>query len=382
LANPTRIAFSEEFGLDPGTFPPGILVAALKELGFDLVFDTNTAADLTVVEEGTELLHRLRAKSKKPASDFGTADRDSLPLFTSCCPGWMNCVEKSAPELLPYISTCKSPHMMYGAIVKEFSTKLLGQPPEKVYFTSVMPCVRKRGESDRPAFMRNGVRDVDNVITTKDLGTLLRMKGIDPSQLQPMDFDSPFQTDGTGSGAGQLFGATGGVMEAAVRTVYELATGNTLPRLEFDEVRGLEGVKEAVIPLHSEGMTGLEEPVSLRVAVCSGLGNAKQLIKKLKSGEVSYDFVEVMACPGGCIAGGGQPIGKPETIQKRLDTIYELDRALPIRKSHENPTVQAMYDQLLGEPGSETAHRILHVTPVYGGVDDDQVSQEEMNDCK
>jgi len=267
-------------------------------------------------------------------------------------------IEKSEPELFPYISSCKSPHMMFGAFLKEYSKELMGRPAEEVYFTSIMPCVRKRGESDRKAFTRSsGVRDVDNVVTTKDLGTLMRLKGVNPSKLEPVPFDSPFQNDdGTGSGAGQLFGATGGVMEAAVRTVYELCTGETLPRLEFEEVRGLAGVKESIIA-----------PINLRVAVCSGLGNAKTLIKKMKAGEVSYDFIEVMACPGGCINGGGQPKGDKDVVEKRLECVYRLDRQLPIRKSHENPTVQAMYEKLVGEAGGEKAHELFHVEPVYGG---------------
>jgi iron only hydrogenase large subunit-like protein len=349
-----------------------------------MVLDTNTAADLTIIEEGTELLHRLknrRSNSEPFLSATGSNKKDEkpLPLFTSCCPGWLTCVEKIEPGLAAYISTCKSPHMMYGAVVKEFSEQLFGVKPGRIYLTSVMPCVRKRGESDRPVFVHDGVRDVDNVITTKDLGVLLRLRGIDPAQLDPQVFDSPFQADGTGSGAGQLFGATGGVMEAAVRTVYEIVTGETLPRLELEEVRGLDGVKEAVIPLYTEGMTGDEEPITLRVAVCSGLGNAKQLVKEMKAGEVDYDFVEVMACPGGCINGGGQPVSTPDITEKRLATVYELDRSLPVRKSHDNPTVRAMYERLLGDPGGETAHRLLHVQPVYGGsgVDDEHFTCED-----
>lgn len=297
-----RIAIPEEFGDEPGSLPTGKLVAALKELGFDLVLDTNTAADLTIMEEGTELLNRLKARADREAKQFPEEDPgpNPLPLFTSCCPGWLNFVEKSMPELGPYISSCKSPHMMYGAFLKEYSQQLLGEPKDKVYFTSVMPCVRKRGESDRDVFCHDGVRDVDNVITTKDLGMLLRMKEIDPRKLEPVSFDSPFQTDGTGSGAGQLFGATGGVMEAALRTAYEIVTESTLPRLEFEEVRGLEGVKEAVIPLYGEEMTGEGLPIDLRVAVCSGLGNIKQLLKKMQSGEVNYDFVEGKLEPVPC----------------------------------------------------------------------------------
>lgn len=371
-----RVAISEEFGLEPGKYDPGQLVAALKKLGFDLVLDTNTAADITICEEGTELLHRLRARkaSGRSQQQFGLPGGDPgpepLPLFTSCCPGWMNYVEKSAPELAPYISSCKSPHMMYGALVKNYCQDWFGEKPGNVYFTSVMPCVRKRSESDHECFAHTegGVRlrDVDNVITTRDLGQLLRMKGIDPGELEPIHFASPLSSNknGAGSGAGQLFGATGGVMEAAVRSVYELVTGKPLPRLELNEVRGLEGVKEATILFEGGEFSGV--PVNLKVAVCNGLGNAKQLVKKMKDGEVSYDFVEVMACLGGCIGGGGQPKGAEDAIEKRLDSIYNLDRSQTVRRAHENPTVQAIYDEkYLGGFGSEKAHELLHVEPVY-----------------
>ena len=260
---------------------------------------------------------------------------------------------------------------MYGAFLKEYSQDLFGHAAKDVYFASVMPCVRKRGESDHAAFTRDdGTRDIDNVVTTKDVGLMLRKAGVDPSELEPVPFDSPFQMskDGTGSGAGQLFGATGGVMEAAVRTVYEIATKKTLPRLDFDEVRGLDGVKEAVIPL---GDTGGEFPEELRIAVCSGLGNAKALVKKFKAGEVNYDFLEVMACPGGCINGGGQPKGDKDSVGKRLEKIYGLDKSLPIRKSHENPTANAVYEKFGEEVGGHIAHRLFHVEPVYGEMEQD-----------
>ena len=373
VAPSVRVGIGEEFGLDPAGIAPGQLVAALKELGFDLVLDTNSAADLTIMEEGTELLQRLSKKLESDKNDepqvpFGWAAPGSqpLPLFTSCCPGWMNLVEKSYPELAPYVSTCKSPHMMYGAVVKRYAEQLLGLPAEQVYFCSIMPCVRKRGESDAAAFAHDGVREIDNVVTTKDLGVLFRQKGIHPAELDPVPWDTPFlaeqQQGGQGSGAGQLFGATGGVMEAAVRTVYQVFTGKQLPRLELDAVRGLDGVKEATVPLPKPDGSG---DLPLRVAVVNGLGNAKTLVKKMEAGEVEYDFVEVMACPGGCINGGGQPKGD---IQKRLETVYALDRTLPIRQSHENPLVQKLYDEYLGEYGSHTAHELLHVEPVYGRV--------------
>jgi iron-only hydrogenase group A len=360
VAPSVRVAIPEEFEREPGSLPAGKLVASLKAIGFDLVLDTNTAADLTICEEGTELLRRLKKRMRdKEGEDDGSSSR--FPLFTSCCPGWLNLVEKSAPELIPFISTCKSPHMMYGAMIKGFSDEMFNVPASKVYFCSVMPCVRKRGESDHIAFNHDGIREIDNVITTKDLGTILRSKGINPFELQSKLFDSPFDSDGLGSGAGQLFGGTGGVMEAAVRTVYEILTGESLPKLELDEVRGLDGVKETCIPIHTKDGKLL---IDLNVAVANGLGNAKKLIKKIESGEAEYDFVEVMACPGGCIGGGGQP--PKGDLDKRLECIYTLDQSLPRRKSHENPIVKKMYSDLLGEYGSEKAHEILHVEPIYG----------------
>ena len=377
-----RIAFSEVFGQEPGAFKADLLVASLKAIGFDLVLDTNTGADLTVCEEGQELLERILARKK------GTVADKPLPLFTSCCPGWMKLVEKNVPEMIPYISTCKSPHMMYGAVLKKFSKELLDCEPEQVYFCSVMPCIHKRGESDRPVFQHKGVRDVDNVITTKDLGTMLKQNGIDPLELEPMRYDSPFQSQkasgsGLGTGAGQLFGATGGVMEAAVRSVYELVTGAELPRLELNEVRGLDEVKEAAISLfNKETNRGL--PIDLKVAVVNGLGNAKKLLSKMESGEAKYDFVEVMACPGGCVGGGGQPrASERDTIQKRLNCIYSLDKELPIRRSHENPVVKALYERHLGgEYGSPEAKEILHVKQVYGGSGDEDHNGEVTSRCE
>ena len=369
-----RISFPELFQEEPGAYEPGLLVASLKELGFDIVLDTNTAADLTICEEGTELLHRVMAQQKiKNGETEGGDVQEPLPLFTSCCPGWMTMVEKSAPELIPYISTCKSPHMMYGALVKGNSEELLGVPAEDVYFCSVMPCVKKRGESDREPFQKEGIRDVDNVITTKDLGVLLKKHGVDPSQLEPVAYDSPFQNDqgaheagfGTGTGAGQIFGTTGGVMEASVRSVYELVTGDELPRLDLTEVRGFDSLKETTIPLKSDEL-GLD--LELRVAVINGLGEAKKLIKEMQDGTIKYDFVEVMACPGGCIGGGGQPRSAKETLAKRHEVIYCMDKSLPIRRSHANPAVKRMYEELLGkEYGSAKAKEMLHVKQVYGG---------------
>lgn len=383
-----RVALPELFGEQPGVYSSSILVASLKALGFDVVLDTNTAADLTICEEGTELLHRiLLAKEIRDHAANSTATEaakldEPLPLFTSCCPGWMTFLEKSNPELIPFISSCKSPHMMYGAVVKSFSQELFGRSSNDVYMTSIMPCLKKKGESDREVFLNDGIRDVDNVITTKDLGDLLRLHNIDPHSLTPVPYDSPFRTegstlDGLGSGAGQLFGATGGVMEASVRTVYEILTESELPRLELESVRGLEGIKEAVIPLYNEE-TGKGLRRELRVAVANGLGNAKKLIKAMKDGDAHYDFVEVMACPGGCIGGGGQPkSADKEVLNKRLEVIYKLDKSLPIRRSHENPTVKVFYDRFLDGYGSEKAHRLLHVDPIYGSSKDkDEASKK------
>jgi NADH-quinone oxidoreductase subunit G len=372
-----RVAVSELFQEPPGAFSPSVLVASLKALGFDVVLDTNTGADLTICEEGTELLHRIldreeRRKTMEDPSFNKAINTDKpLPLFTSCCPGWMNYLQKSNPELISFISSCKSPHLMYGAMVKNFSKDLFGRHAEDVYLTSVMPCVLKKKETEHECFIHNGVYDVDNVITTKDLGDLLHVHNIDPTTLTPLPYDSPFQvekdsSDGEGSGAGQLFGVTGGVMEASVRTVYEILTESELPRLELEEVRGLEGIKEAKIPLFND-KTGKGLHTELRVAVANGLGNAKKLIKAMKDGEVMYDFVEVMACNGGCIGGGGQPkSADKDVLGKRMEVIYKLDKALPIRRSHENPTVKVFYDRFLDGYGSEKAHRVLHVDPIYG----------------
>uniref|UniRef100_A0A7S3KY15 Iron hydrogenase small subunit domain-containing protein n=2 Tax=Amphora coffeiformis TaxID=265554 RepID=A0A7S3KY15_9STRA len=369
-----RVCFSEEFGYAPGAFPPGLLVGALKKLGFDMVLDMNTSADMTICEEATELLHRIQTRLNENDSDNNDDEQHRMPLFSSCCPGWLNFVEKFEPELAKDISTCKSPQQMYGSVIKEYSQELLQHPADKVYVCGIMPCVLKKGEADRPVFVRqeDDIKEIDNVITTRDLGVLLRRQGIYNPQveLKEANFDSPFAhiDQGAGTGAGQIFGATGGVTEAAVRTIYEWVTGEPLPGIEFHAVRGLEGIKEATVPLYSKNTKkGLQ--FDLKVVVANGLKEAKTLVQKIKNGEVQYDFVEVMSCPGGCIGGGGQPRGiQKDVIPQRLDVIYQLDRSLPRRRSHENPTLQALYDQYLGEYGSDKAHKILHVEPVYGEI--------------
>ena len=348
-------------------------MGALQKLGFDLVLDMNTSADMTICEEATELLHRIQTRLNQSEKD-PNGHQPHMPLFSSCCPGWLNFVEKFEPDLAKDISTCKSPQQIYGSIVKEYSQDFLQVPDEKVYVCGIMPCVLKKGEADRPVFVRqDGIQEIDNVITTRDLGDLLRHQGIHNPQaeLTEANFESPFayiEQGAVGTGAGQIFGATGGVTEAAVRTLYEWITDEPLPGVEFHAVRGLEGIKEATVPLYSNTTKkGLH--MDLKVVVANGLKEAKTLVQKIKAGEVQYDFVEVMSCPGGCIGGGGQPRGiQKDVIPQRLDVIYQLDRSLPRRRSHENPIVQALYDQYLGEHGSDKAHKLLHVEPVYGGT--------------
>ena len=332
VAPAVRVALGDEFGMEPGELVTGKLTTALRMLGFNKVFDTNFAADLTIMEEGSELIHRLQNGGK-------------LPLITSCSPGWVNYVEKHHPELMDNLSTAKSPQGMFGAVVKTYYAQRVGIDPREIVSVSVMPCTAKKFEASRPELGRDGMQDVDYVLTTRELAKLIRYEGLDLKQLPESDFDSPL---GTSTGAGAIFGATGGVMEAALRTAYELITGETLPKLEFDEVRGFEGIKEAVIDLNG---------TPLKVAVAHTLKNAEELLKRADE----YAFIEVMACPGGCVGGGGQPIGTNNEIRKkRMAALYKLDESLPLRKSHENPEVQAVYTNYFGKPLSQRAHDLLH----------------------
>ncbi len=335
VAPAIRTTIGEEFGLEPGTPLVGELVEGLRRLGFDKVFDTDFAADLTIIEEGTELLTRLESGG-------------TLPLITSCSPGWVKYCEHFFPDLLPNLSSCKSPQEMFGAVMKNWYAEKNQIPAEKIFVVSVMPCTAKKFEVTRPELATTGEPDVDAVLTTRELAKMFREAGIDLPKLPPADFDQPL---GESTGAAVIFGTTGGVMEAALRTVYEKVTGETLPQVEFHQVRGLEGIREATIEL-------VGTPV--RLALAHGLGNAKKLLQRIQSGEADYTFVEIMACPGGCIGGGGGP--RPtneETRTQRAEALYKLDRELPLRKSHENPAIQALYSEL-GEPGGEVAHRLLH----------------------
>lgn len=339
-----RVALGEEFGLPEGTRVTGKMVAALKRMGFNKVFDSNFAADLTIMEEGTELLRRLEKG-------------ENLPLFTSCCPGWVKFVEHNYPELLNNLSTCKSPSEMEGALIKSYFAEKMGIDPKNIVTVSIMPCVGKKFENAREELSLNNLQDVDIVLTTRELASMIKEASIDFVNLEDEAFDSPF---GEGSGAGAIFGATGGVTEAALRTIFELTSGEELDNVDFNIVRGLDGIKEAEITLPNG--------IKVNAAVVNGLTNARKLIDKILAKEKTYEFVEVMACPGGCITGGGQPFKDPNIIDpqevrlKRAQAIYEEDKALPIRKSHKNPDIIKIYKEFLEEPNSHVSHKYLHTT--------------------
>jgi len=349
-----RAALGECFGYPPGTLVTGKMVAALRRLGFDAVFDTNFAADLTIMEEGTEFLTRLRKA-------FQNGQQDVLPMFTSCSPGWVQYMEFFHHELLPNLSTCKSPQQMFGAIAKTYYAKKLDKRPEDIYVVSVMPCTAKKFEANRAEINASGVRDVDAVLTTRELARMIRVAGIDFASLPDEEMDAPL---GLCTGAAVIFGHTGGVMEAAIRTVYEYLTGRELPmpKLHLPQLATLQGIKEAELTLeHVKPEWGFLEGVTLRVAVAHGLGNAERLIQAIKSGQRQYHFVEVMACPGGCIGGGGQPRFTNNSVrQARIAALQQEDERKSLRKSHENPQIRQLYEEFLGEPLGEQSHRLLH----------------------
>lgn len=336
-----RVALGEEFGMPIGSRVTSNMVAALRRLGFNKVFDTDTAADLTIMEEGTEVINRIKSGGK-------------LPVITSCSPGWIKFCEHNYPEFLDNLSTCKSPHEMFGAVLKSYYAEKEGIDPSKIFVVSIMPCTAKKFEAARPEMAATGYPDVDVVLTTRELARMIREAGIDFKDLDERHFDDPM---GEASGAGVIFGATGGVMEAALRTVAEVLSGQSIENVEYEQVRGVEGIKEATVKVGD---------LELKAAVAHGLGNARKLLDRIKAGEADYHFVEIMACPGGCVNGGGQPI-QPSKVRSWIDlraerakAIYEEDRELPIRKSHENPKVKALYDEYLGEPGGHKSHKLLH----------------------
>ena len=340
-----RIGIGEEFGLKSGSIATGKMVAALRRLGFDRVFDTDFAADQTIMEEAHELLHRIKTGGV-------------LPMTTSCSPGWINFIETLHPEFIPHLSTAKSPQGMFGATVKTYFAERAGIDPAKIVSVSVMPCTAKKWEAKRPQLCDSGFRDVDIVITTREFARMIKQIGLDFINLPEEDFDAPM---GISTGAGQIFGATGGVMEAALRTAYEKYTGKELENLDFVGVRGLDGIKEASVDMG--------DGVVVKVAVAHTLRNAEKLVQKILAGEADYHFVEVMACPGGCLGGGGQPYPTDRDIrQARIDAIYNADVHMKYRKSHENPAIIELYDTWMGTPLGERAHHLLHThyTPWEG----------------
>jgi iron-only hydrogenase group A len=349
-----RAALGECFGYPPGTLVTGKMVAALRRLGFHAVFDTNFAADLTILEEGTELLTRLRKALVEKTETH-------LPMFTSCSPGWIKFLEYFHPDMLPNLSTCKSPQQMFGAVAKTYYANKLGKRAEDVFVVSVMPCTAKKYECQRPEMTASGVRDVDVVLTTRELGKMIRAAGIDFDSLPDEDMDAPL---GLSSGAADIFANTGGVMEAALRTAYEIVTGRPLPvpNLHVTAVEGLAGVKEAALKI--EGTLPdwkFLEGVTVNVAVAHGLGNAQRVIAAIKSGQKQYHFIEVMSCPGGCIGGGGQPRFTDNCVREaRIAAIYREDEGKRLRKSHENPDVAKLYEEFLGKPLGEQSHHLLH----------------------
>lgn len=350
-----RVALGEDLGYDPGERVTGKMVNALRQLGFDSILDTDFSADLTIMEEGTELLVRL----KKALVDGD--HKISLPMFTSCSPGWIKFVEHKFPEYLPNLSTCKSPQQMFGALVKTFYAKKRNIDPSKIVSVSIMPCTAKKFEADRPEMRSSGFKDVDFVLTTRELAVMIKQAGIDFRNLDEAKYDSIM---GDSTGAAVLFGTTGGVMEAALRTAYEIVTGREVPfgNLNITPVRGMEGIKEATIKI--EGCVpawNFLEGAELKVAIAHGLLNANNLMKMVRDGKASYHFIEIMGCPGGCIGGGGQPIPTSLAIrQKRMKAIYSEDEHMTLRKSHQNPDVIAIYEEFLDEPNGHKSHELLH----------------------
>jgi len=345
-----RVAIGEEFGMPTGSLVTGKMAAALRKLGFDKVFDTDFTADLTIMEEGSELIERINNKG-------------TLPMITSCSPGWIKFIEHFYPELTGHVSTCKSPQQMFGAIAKTYYAKKMGIDPRKITVVSIMPCTAKKFEAKRPEmagafdFWKKelGLKenemffDVDYVLTTREAARMIKEAGIDFVGLKNEDFDKPL---GISTGAAVIFGVTGGVMEAALRTAYEIITSKTLPRLEFEDVRGLDGIKSAEVDVNG---------LKVKVAVAHTLSNARKLLDEIKSGKSPYHFIEIMTCPGGCIGGGGQPLSdNPNVLKKRAAAIYTEDEKKTIRKSHENPAVQDLYKEFLVKPLGELSHHLLH----------------------
>lgn len=339
VAPAVRVALGEMFGMEVGSNVEGKIVTALRRLGFDRVFDTNFAADLTIMEEANEFVDRLKGEGE-------------LPILTSCCPGWVNFMEQQFSDMIDIPSTCKSPHEMFGAIAKSFYADKEGIDPEDIVVVSVMPCISKKYEAKRDELENEGYSDVDKVITTRELAEMIKEVGIDFISLEDSDFDNPM---GESTGAGDIFGTSGGVIEATVRTAYKMITEKDLEEVEFYDLRGLDGIKYATVDIEGR---------EINIAVANGLGNTRRLLEKLKNKEISLDAIEVMACPGGCIGGGGQPYhrGDISILKKRSEGLYKLDESKKLRKSYENPYIKSLYEEYLTEPGSQKAHELLHTS--------------------
>jgi len=343
VAPAVRVAIGEMFGMEPGTISTGKIATALRRLGFDAVFDTNFAADLTIMEEASELVHRIQ--------HGGT-----LPMLTSCCPAWVKFFEHQFPEMLDIPSSCKSPQTMLGAIAKTYYAEKVEIPAKNIKVVSIMPCVAKKAESARPELSKEDYLHVDYVLSTREFGHMLKEAGIEFDKLPDSEFDNIL---GESTGAAVIFGTTGGVIEAAVRTAAEMITGETISRIDFEELRGLEGIREATVKIGD---------LDLNIGIAHGLGNARKLLESIQRGESHYHAIEIMACPGGCIGGGGQPYhhGNQDVIKKRQKAIYEIDKSMPRRKSHENEMIKKLYDDYLGKPYGEKAHDLLHTCYVPG----------------
>lgn len=348
----TRVQVGETIGAEPGSIVTGQMVSGLRRLGFDKVFDTDFTADLTILEEGNELLQRVK-------------NGGVLPMITSCSPGWIKFAEHFYPDLLPHLSTCKSPQQMFGPLAKTYYAEKMGIDPANIYCVSIMPCTAKKFECARPEMNASGYQDVDVVLTSRELGRMFIQAGLDMSNLPVEEYDAPL---GISTGAGEIFGASGGVMEAALRTVYEVVTGNALPSLDFEDCRGLDGVKCSTV---------LVGELPVRIAITNGLGNARKVLDQIRTGQADYHFIEIMCCPGGCIGGGGSPIPTNTEIRlKRIDATYAEDRGMAMRKSHENPAVKDLYDEFLKEPLGHKSHKLLHTKYTKRGLNTDKSNGE------
>ena len=338
-----RVALGEEFKMPIGTNVTGKMVTALRRLGFDKVFDTNTGADFTIMEEANEFVERFK-------------ENDNIPMITSCCPAWVRYIEINYPELVPHLSSCKSPHEMLGALIKSYYAKKENIDPEKIFVVSVMPCIAKKYERQRKELSNNGLYDVDCVITTRELARMIKYANIRFDKLEDNEFDNPL---GISTGAAAIFGTTGGVMEAALRTAQDILTGKDLEKIDFEEIRGEKGIKKATVNINGK---------EIKVVTASGLGNAQKIMEEIKSGEADYQFVEIMACPGGCVMGGGQPIKNSRTHAEinvrelRANSLYSIDQKSTIRKSHENPIVKKIYEEYLEKPGNYRTEKLLHTS--------------------